>query len=100
MKKMVWVLTCSVICVALHAQVTIGPRAGINYANMVGADAAGSNSLVGLYAGVQTNIPVCKTISFQPEVMYSSQGAVFTPSAKPKVKMHLNYVTEPLLAKV
>ena len=72
---------------SLHAQVTYGARAGVNYATWKGDDIQIIEDLVdktdgyvvtkgrtGLHIGGYVNIPISNTFSFEPGIAYSKKG--------------------------
>ncbi|RYE28522.1 MAG: PorT family protein [Sphingobacteriaceae bacterium] len=78
-----------------------GIKAGINIANIAikPNDATVSqNSLIGLNAGVFATIPVAERFAIQPEVLYSGLGTKASGDGQ-EVKIKLDYITVPILAK-
>lgn len=61
---------------AAKAQTTIavGPKAGINFANVSGDDAEGTDARIGFAFGGVAEFRISEMWSIQPEAYYSSQG--------------------------
>ncbi len=79
---------------AVSAQdISFGAKAGINIANFSG-DAVGNSSLIGFHIGGTAEIELSDEFSFQPELMYSAQGASFDFGDS-----KLTYLNIPLMAK-
>lgn len=74
MKKFFLILTLSGICLAASAQVKYGVKAGLNLANFSG-DVEGNKMKAGINAGAFAKISLTEEISFQPELVFSTQGA-------------------------
>lgn len=86
-----------------------GVKAGLNVANLTG-DIEDANSLIGAHAGVFAEFKISDKFSFQPELLFSMQGAkqkfseteiiageTYTYTEESKEK--LNYINIPLMAK-
>ena len=97
MKKVILCLVIvSLTTLGASAQVNFGLKAGMNISTLRGDGVEKANSLIGANVGAFVNIPVSTTFSFQPEVLYSMEGAkedVFD------TKIMLNYVNIPLMLK-
>jgi len=74
-----------------------GVKAGVNFSNFVGDDADGVDSRTGFHIGIAHNIKISDVFAFQPEALYSSQGAKFSED---DVKYKLDYIAFPFLADV
>ena len=103
MKRFSAVLILVILCAGLSsAQVGIGIKGGVNFANVGGADAApNSKTLIGFAAGgyLEISLPVLFTI--QPEVLYSQKGFIDENflGTNVKVTSHFNYLEIPVLVK-
>lgn len=75
-------------------EVTFGAKAGINIANFSGGD-ADRNALIGLQAGLISEIAFSDKFSLQPELLYTRQGS----ESEDIVKVKLDYIAVPVLAK-
>jgi Outer membrane protein beta-barrel domain len=75
----------------------LGLKAGINYTNYTGSD-VNTDAITNFHAGLLTEIKILKNFSFQPEIMYSSQGAEIN-NLGDQLKNELGYISIPVLAK-
>ena len=76
MKKII--LTISIFLLAMvsvNAQVSFGVKAGVNFANITGDNTDDLSSRTSFVGGVFAEIPMTEKFTFQPELMYSGQGA-------------------------
>ena len=80
---------------AMNAQVKYGAKAGLNIATLNG-DEEGLKSLVGFHVGGFAQIPLAAKFTFQPEVVYSAQGAKEDGG---NGKWNLGYINVPLMFK-
>ena len=80
---------------AMNAQVKYGAKAGLNIATLNG-DEEGLKSLVGFHVGGFAQIPLAAKFTFQPEVVYSAQGAKEDGG---NGKLNLGYINVPLMFK-
>ena len=76
----------------------IGIKAGVNYSNFESSQIQ-TDALTSYHLGVITEIKLLKSLSLQPEILYSTQGA-FYKTVIEDVKQELGYVSVPILAKV
>lgn len=82
--------------VGLSAQTSFGVKAGVNFANL-NADGEwdGSDSVTGFHVGVFSDIELSDVLIFQPEILYSTQGAHWAEDDE-----HiLNFINVPLMIK-
>lgn len=97
MKKVILCLVIvSLTTLGASSQVNFGLKAGMNISTLRGDGVGKAKSLIGANVGAFVNIPVSTMFSFQPEVLYSMEGAkedVFD------TKIMLNYVNIPLMLK-
>lgn len=90
-----------------HAQtVEFGAKAGVNFASLGGDDTDGLDGKTGFHLGLVAEIPLTESFAFQPEILYSSQGAKSKVSDtymdvnfSTKADLTLDYINIPLLAK-
>ena len=80
---------------AMNAQVKYGAKAGLNIATLNG-DVEGVKSLVGFHVGGFAQVPLAAKFTFQPEVVYSAQGAKEDGGDG---KINLGYINVPLMFK-
>lgn len=112
MKKLFTIAAVAVFgFTTVNAQdINFGAKAGVNFATVTGDETDGIESKTGFHVGVVAEIMISDKFSFQPELMYSSQGAKdsyseseniegFTYSYSEEAKRKLDYITLPLMAK-
>lgn len=107
MKKtfLVVVLLLSISSVVQAQSVKLGVKAGINYANEIGTNIIvnGTNykteAITSYHAGVVAEIGLFKGLSFQPELLYSTQGATYT-NVSEEIKNELGYLSIPAMLKI
>jgi hypothetical protein len=101
MKKLVLILIAGVSFATAHAQIQFGVKAGANLSTFTGNDATGAKSMAGFNGGIFANIPIAKSFSFAPELIYSMKGAKYdsTSGYSPAYSVHANYLDIPLLFK-
>jgi len=80
---------------AMNAQVKFGAKAGLNISSLNG-DVEGVKSLVGFHVGGFAQVPLAAKFTFQPEVVYSAQGAKEDGGDG---KINLGYINVPLMFK-
>lgn len=82
-----------------HAQgVIFGARAGVNFATINSDNFDSFDGRTSFHLGVVSEIQLGETFSFQPELLYSSQGSDYSdPDFSGTVK--LDYLNLPLIAK-
>jgi hypothetical protein len=99
-KKLVLILIAGVSFATAHAQIQFGVKAGANLSTFTGNDAQGVKSLAGFNGGVFANIPIAKSFSFAPEILYSTKGGKWdSTDYTPAYSLHANYLDIPLLFK-
>ncbi len=107
---LVFTLGCTI---AVHAQ--IGFKGGVNLANFIGQDAANSEDVMGLNAGISLTLIQIGPLAITPEVYYAQKGARFsdqlrqigetepTPETGEELfdlEFRLDYIEVPILAKI
>ncbi len=101
MKKVFMFLALALATMSVSAQdVTIGVRAGLNFANM-SEEGVSPDSRLGLHAGVVFDIPVAENFFVQPGLFLSQKGAKMTEKVDGvKVEANLTplYLEVPVLA--
>ncbi len=87
------------LSVCVHAQVSVGLKAGVNVSNFSGGDfdAVEKKALVGFHGGLFFNFAL-GAISLQPEVMVSTQGAKID-SVNGSYDWRLVYANVPVMLK-
>lgn len=103
MKKIILTLASLAIAASAFAQVSVGLRAGANYAGVrnVDNDREFLTGVPGIYAGVAVQYSlddVVLGLGIRGEVNYSMQGYQFKFTQYDKNKTTLNYINIPLMA--
>jgi len=107
MKKMFLIAALAVVGMSQsEAQVKFGVKAGPQLTNLVGNDDADAESKFGFHVGGYANIRFAEQFAFQPEILYSMQGAkseqsetAFGATVKDKTEFNLSYINIPLMMK-
>lgn len=86
------------ISFGVNAQISIGPKLGINIATLGGDDTDEAKSLLGFQAGITAEIGITEKFSFQPELLYFQKG--YRDDDFFELDFALNYIEIPLLAKI
>ncbi|MDV7187482.1 porin family protein [Lutibacter sp. TH_r2] len=102
MKKLILIIAITVLtAINVNSQTQFGVKTGLNIANLSG-DLEGADSRLGLNFGVFAEILISEKLIFQPELLYSMQGAKSDYSGEAysnKVKFKYNYLNVPLIIK-
>ncbi len=106
MKKLL-LIVCIFSGILSNAQedtIKFGVKAGINIASLSGNVAVTQDQFnrVGLQIGVLSEIPITEKFAFQPELLFSSQGAKYDPIENGilvEQTIKLDYLNLPLMAK-
>jgi|SRR5690606_13034398 len=108
MKKLVVMAAVAVFGLSnVNAQeVQFGAKAGVNFASIGGDDTDGMDGRTSFHVGGVAEIKFSEKFSFQPELLYSSQGSKFEESESAggisysyEEKLKLDYINIPLMAK-
>jgi|LakMenE01Jun11ns_1017448.scaffolds.fasta_scaffold9905305_4 hypothetical protein len=78
--------------------VQFGIKAGANYANVTGSK-INTNAIVNYHAGIVAKIGLTKGLSFQPELLYTTQGASYE-TALADYKNELGYIVIPAMLQI
>jgi hypothetical protein len=78
--------------------VQFGIKAGANYANVTGSK-INTNAIVNYHAGIVAKIGLTKGLSFQPELLYTTQGASYE-TALADYKNELGYIVVPAMLQI
>lgn len=76
--------------------VNVGVKGGLNIYNINNDNGAKYDNLLGFNLGLVGHIHLAKQLAFQPEVVYSAQGAKFNTGSV-ETKIQLGYINVPLL---
>ena len=104
MKKLMFFIAIAVLCfVNLNAQeVKFGVKAGLNLASISRDDTEDLDGRTSFHIGGVVEIKITDKFSFQPELLYSAQGAKSTYEdqfEKDEITIKLDYINLPLMAK-
>ena len=83
-------------------EVKFGAKAGVNFATITGDETSGVDSRTAFHIGGVAEIVISEKFSFQPELMYSGQGAKESYSEEGYSEDYtykLDYLNVPLMAK-
>ncbi|HAT81089.1 MAG TPA: PorT family protein [Flavobacterium sp.] len=100
MKKSI-LITTLLLLLSLHIQaqlVKFGAKAGLNYANITGAEIQ-TDAITSYHAGLVAEIKVIDKFAIQPELLYTTQGASYE-NAGVEFKNELGYIALPVMAKI
>ena len=78
--------------------INFGAKAGVNFASITGDDVDDLESRTSLHIGIVTEFVISDTFSFQPELLYSTQGATDSGDGWEET-LKLDYINLPLMAK-
>jgi hypothetical protein len=77
MRKNLLIITLFAMTFMVNAQSKFGIKAGLNIASLTGDIKKITESKAGLYAGAYARVPLANNLTFQPEFLFSMQGAKF-----------------------
>lgn len=97
MKKLLLVGALALFGAVNAQEVKFGLKAGMNISTFTG-DVENAKSLVGFQAGVFAQIPISEKFTFQPEALYSGQGAKAKEDGI-SGKWTADYINIPLMVK-
>ncbi len=96
----------SITTFVVQAQsVKFGVKAGLNYANEIGTNISidskdyNTEAITSYHAGLVAEIGLFKGLSFQPELLYSTQGATYK-NVSQEIKNELGYISIPAVLKI
>ncbi len=98
MKKIMLLVVLTTAVFVSQAQVRFGLKLGVNVMTLGGDDVedADLKSKIGFHAGGIVNIPISDHFAFQPELLYSGEGAK-VEDGDDRVNFNLSYINVPLL---
>jgi len=102
MKKIKLTAISLIICCSMLNAQQFGVKAGLNLASLSGEGMEEFDGRTSLHVGVVVEFEISDTFSFQPELIYSSQGAKFSYSDSDYSESYilkLQYLNIPLMAK-
>lgn len=92
----------SLVATAQEEDVRFGAKVGVNLASISGDNTDGFDGRTSFHLGSVVEIPITDKLAFQPEVLYSSQGAKLENTllgVSVKTTTKLDYINIPLIAK-
>ena len=107
MKKLLSIAFIAFLGFTANAQVNFGVKGGVNIASITGDETDGIKSNVGFHLGAVAEIEISELLSFQPELLFSTQGGKYEESEEIlgvtvnyEEKVNLSYINVPLILKV
>jgi hypothetical protein len=97
MKKLALLFLAGISFATTNAQFQFGVKAGADFSTWKGKDVS-AKTITGFNGGVYAKLPVTQTISVQPELVYSGQGAKLDADPSP-ITSRANYFNIPVLLK-
>jgi Outer membrane protein beta-barrel domain len=98
MKRIMIILIVLFTSFSFSQSVKFGIKAGLNYANVIGSEIK-TNAITNFHGGFVAEIKVVKGFAFQPELLYSTEGATYK-TAFEDIKNELGYITIPVMMKI
>ena len=106
MKKIILIPILAIFCFTVNAQdksikksdISFGLKGGLNFAMITGDDTDGLDGRIAFHIGVVNEIPISDKFSFQPEILYSSQGDKMSIDDI-DIDFNFDYLNFPMLAK-
>lgn len=92
----------TVFGVQAQDEVSIGAKAGVNFAKLTGDDVEDADGRTGFHIGAIVEIPITEKFSVQPEVMYSQQGLQSEDNEdgiESEATVKLDYINVPIMGK-
>ena len=90
-------IAATLMTTTVQAQhVNVGIKAGLNVYNINNGNNVEYDSKTGFHLGLIGHIHLAKQVAFQPEIVYSSQGAKYTTGGM-ESKINLGYINVPLM---
>jgi len=99
MKNYVLISMLAVLILSSCACNRFGLKTGMNVASITGDDTDNLDSRVAFFFGGFAELCVTDQFSFQPELLYSMQGAKYSESEGYDGKFKLDYLNVPLMGK-
>jgi hypothetical protein len=106
MNKNILFMFLAIFCFMANAQdeptngsdISFGLKGGLNFAMIAGDDTDDFDGRIAFHIGAVTEIPISDKFSFQPELLYSSQGDKMSIDGM-DIDFKFDYLNLPLLAK-
>lgn len=94
-KVLLTFFTIATFAISASAQVSIGAKAGLNFANW-GGDAEDTDIRTSIHLGGYLNYAFSENLSIQPELLYNSVGTKYSEDEM-DVTNKLNYISVPVM---
>ncbi len=85
-----------------NTEAKMGVKGGLNLSNLYTKEVDDQNVLLGFNAGFYADLPITSSLSFQPEILFTTKGAELKYNnafAEGTGKFRLSYIEVPLLLK-
>jgi hypothetical protein len=89
-------ISCTCVLMAQRTDAKFGIKGGVNISRFKIDPSTNTDARTGYHVGMLTHIHLNRTFALQPELTYSTQGAVYSNGRKDKV----NYVNVPVLVQL
>ena len=100
MKKLVQI--CFIVFLFIQQgysqSIKLGVKAGLNYSNVTGSE-INTDAITSYHAGIVARFSIIEGLAFQPELLYSTQGATYN-TALNDFKNELGYITIPAMLQI
>jgi hypothetical protein len=97
MKKLLFIFTLTLSTIAYSQGIKMGLKAGVNFSNYSNSNIQ-TDAITSFHGGLVSEIKILKNFAFQPELLYSTQGATVNNLGQ-ELKNELGYISIPVLAK-
>jgi len=99
MKKIILTVFVALFAiVSMNAQASFGIKAGVNFASIRGDNTENFNSRTSFVGGLFAEIPMSEKVTFQPELVYSGQGAKYAEMDEDET-FKMDYLNIPFMFK-
>lgn len=98
MKRTILIVAALFVVAGASAQQNWGVKGGLNIATETAGD-QDTNPRTGIHLGFFVECPISKGVDFQPELLYSMQGATYTMGST-NYTDKLDYINVPLMFKI
>lgn len=103
MKKVLLFFVTTMFGIAsVNAQIAFGAKAGVNFSDITGENVDSFDGRTSFHFGVVAEIEISEKFSFQPELLFSSQGSDYSEDFEGddfEGTVKVNYLNVPLMAK-
>jgi Outer membrane protein beta-barrel domain len=103
MKKVLLFFVTAMFGIAIiNAQIAFGAKAGVNFSDITGENVDSFDGRTSFHFGAVAEIEISEKFSFQPELLFSSQGSDYSEDFEGDDfdgTVKVNYLNVPLMAK-